>query len=184
MANNRPGATMTHAEKLEIAAAARRDGRRHHRGRFSHRLRRRFRAVNEIAQAVRKRPVICGLARAQIRDIDRCWEAVKHAASPAHPHLHRHLAAAPRHPEPDQGRDGRADPETVTHARNLCDNVQWSPMDATRTEWDYLKRVCRDRDQGGRDHDQHPRHRGLYRPARKRRPDPQADREGAGRATR
>ena len=31
--------------------------------------------------------------------------------------------------------------ETVTHARNLCDNVQWSPMDATRTEWDYLKRV-------------------------------------------
>ena len=31
--------------------------------------------------------------------------------------------------------------ETVTHARNLCDNVQWSPMDATRTEWDYLRRV-------------------------------------------
>ena len=31
--------------------------------------------------------------------------------------------------------------ETVTHARNLCDNVQWSPMDATRTEDDYLKRV-------------------------------------------
>jgi len=31
--------------------------------------------------------------------------------------------------------------ETVTHARNLCDNVQWSPMDATRTEWDYLCRV-------------------------------------------
>ncbi len=31
--------------------------------------------------------------------------------------------------------------ETVTHARNLCDNVQWSPMDATRTEWDYLSRV-------------------------------------------
>ena len=31
--------------------------------------------------------------------------------------------------------------KTVTHARNLCDNVQWSPMDATRTEWDYLARV-------------------------------------------
>ena len=31
--------------------------------------------------------------------------------------------------------------ETVTHARNLCDNVQWSPMDATRTEHDYLCRV-------------------------------------------
>ncbi len=31
--------------------------------------------------------------------------------------------------------------ETVSHARNLCDNVQWSPMDATRTEHDYLCRV-------------------------------------------
>ena len=31
--------------------------------------------------------------------------------------------------------------DTVSHARNLCDNVQWSPMDATRTEWDYLARV-------------------------------------------
>jgi 2-isopropylmalate synthase len=31
--------------------------------------------------------------------------------------------------------------ETVTHARNLCDNVQWSPMDATRTEHDYLCRT-------------------------------------------
>jgi len=31
--------------------------------------------------------------------------------------------------------------QTVTHARNLCDNIQWSPMDATRTEDDYLCRV-------------------------------------------
>jgi 2-isopropylmalate synthase len=31
--------------------------------------------------------------------------------------------------------------DTVTHARNLCDNVQWSPMDATRTEEDYLCRT-------------------------------------------
>ncbi|EPX86694.1 2-isopropylmalate synthase [Rubellimicrobium thermophilum DSM 16684] len=31
--------------------------------------------------------------------------------------------------------------ETVTHARNLCPDVQWSPMDATRTEPDYLCRV-------------------------------------------
>jgi len=31
--------------------------------------------------------------------------------------------------------------KTVSHARNLCDNVQWSPMDATRTEEDYLCRT-------------------------------------------
>ena len=31
--------------------------------------------------------------------------------------------------------------DCVTHARNLCDNVQWSSMDATRTEWEFLKRT-------------------------------------------
>ena len=31
--------------------------------------------------------------------------------------------------------------ETVSHARNLCEDVQWSPMDATRTEFDYLCRT-------------------------------------------
>ena len=71
--------------------------------------------------------------------------------------------------------------DTVTHARNLCDNVQWSPMDATRTEHDYPGAGRRDRDQGRRHHDQHPRHRRLHRAARERRADPHAARAGAGR---
>ena len=62
--------------------------------------------------------------------------------------------------------------DTVTRARNLCDNVQWSPMDATRTEPDYLARVCEIAIKRRRDHDQHPRHRRLHRAARERRDHP------------
>ncbi len=55
-------------------------------------------------------------------------------------------SSAPRRctaPIPNLTQDEMAEriEQTVTHARNLCDNVQWSPMDATRTEWDYLCRV-------------------------------------------
>jgi 2-isopropylmalate synthase len=66
---------------------------------------------------------------------------VKHAARPR---IHTFIGTSPQHRAiPNLTMDEMADRihETVTHARNLCDNVQWSPMDATRTEWDYLKRV-------------------------------------------
>ena len=85
--------------------------------------------------------MICGLARANFKDIDRCFEAVKHAAKPR---IHTFIGTSPLHRAiPNLTMDEMADKihETVTHARNLCDNVQWSPMDATRTEWDYLARV-------------------------------------------
>jgi len=85
--------------------------------------------------------VICGLARANFKDIDRCWEAVKHAAKPR---IHTFIGTSELHRAiPNLSMDEMADKihETVSHARNLCDNVQWSPMDATRTEWDYLCRV-------------------------------------------
>jgi 2-isopropylmalate synthase len=85
--------------------------------------------------------VICGLARANFKDIDRCWEAVKHAARPR---IHTFIGTSPLHraiPNLDMDEMAERIHDTVTHARNLCDNVQWSPMDATRTEHDYLCRV-------------------------------------------
>ena len=85
--------------------------------------------------------MICGLARANPKDIDRAWEAVKHAGRPR---IHTFIGTSPLHRAiPNLTMDEMAERihETVTHARNLCDNVQWSPMDATRTEWDYLRRV-------------------------------------------
>ncbi len=135
-----PGATMTHDEKLEIAAMLDDMGVDIIEAGFPIASEGDFAAVSEIAKnAVNSR--ICGLARANFADIDRCWEAVKHARLNR---IHTFIGTSPLHRAiPNLTMDEMADKihETVSHARNLCDNVQWSPMDATRTEWEYLCRV-------------------------------------------
>ncbi len=135
-----PGATMSHAEKLEIAELLDAMGVDIIEAGFPIASEGDFRAVKEIAERSR-RATICGLARAHPTDIDRAWEAVRHATSPR---IHTFIGTSPLHRAiPNLTQDEMADRihQTVTHARNLCDNVQWSPMDATRTEWDYLRRV-------------------------------------------
>ncbi|QXT40549.1 2-isopropylmalate synthase [Gymnodinialimonas ceratoperidinii] len=135
-----PGATMSHDEKLEIAGLLDEMGVDIIEAGFPIASEGDFNAVSEIAKnAVNS--TICGLARANLKDIDRCWEAVKHAKSPR---IHTFIGTSPQHRAiPNLTMDEMADRihETVTHARNLCDNVQWSPMDATRTEWDFLART-------------------------------------------
>lgn len=135
-----PGATMSHDEKLEIAGLLDDMGVDIIEAGFPIASEGDFNAVSEIAKnAVNS--TICGLARANFKDIDRCWEAVKHAKSPR---IHTFIGTSPQHRAiPNLTMDEMADKihETVTHARNLCDNVQWSPMDATRTEWGYLART-------------------------------------------
>ena len=135
-----PGATMTHEEKLEIAAALDEMGVDIIEAGFPIASEGDFAAVSEIARQA-KSAQICGLARANYKDIDRCWEAVKHAKRPR---IHTFIGTSPLHRAiPNLTMDEMAERihETVTHARNLTDNVQWSPMDATRTEHDYLCRV-------------------------------------------
>jgi 2-isopropylmalate synthase len=135
-----PGATMTHDEKLEIAELLDDMGVDIIEAGFPIASEGDFRAVSEIARLA-KTATICGLARANYKDIDRCWEAVKHAKSPR---IHTFIGTSPLHraiPNLDMDQMAERIHDTVTHARNLCDNVQWSPMDATRTEWDYLCRV-------------------------------------------
>ncbi|MEM8630593.1 MAG: 2-isopropylmalate synthase [Pseudomonadota bacterium] len=135
-----PGATMTHEEKLEIAALLDEMGVDIIEAGFPIASEGDFNAVTEIARQT-ETAVICGLARANFKDIDRCWEAVKHAKAPR---IHTFIGTSPLHRAiPNLTKDEMAERihETVTHARNLCDNVQWSPMDATRTEFDYLCRV-------------------------------------------
>ena len=135
-----PGATMTHHEKLEIAELLDDMGVDIIEAGFPIASEGDFRAVSEIAQRS-KNSVICGLARANFGDIDRCWEAVRNSERPR---IHTFIGTSPLHRAiPNLDRDQMADRihETVTHARNLCDNIQWSPMDATRTEHDYLCRV-------------------------------------------
>ncbi|MDB0060040.1 2-isopropylmalate synthase [Planktomarina sp.] len=135
-----PGATMNHAEKLELAEMLDDMGVDIIEAGFPIASEGDFNAVREVAKRS-KNSVICGLARANIKDIDRCAEAVQHAAQPR---IHTFIGTSPLHRAiPNLNKNEMADRiyETVTHARNLCDNVQWSPMDATRTEYDYLCRV-------------------------------------------
>ncbi|WP_083096371.1 2-isopropylmalate synthase [Pseudophaeobacter leonis] len=135
-----PGATMTHDEKLEIAELLDDMGVDIIEAGFPIASEGDFKAVSEIAERS-KNSVICGLARANFKDIDRCAEAVRQAAKPR---IHTFIGTSALHRAiPNLSMDEMADRihETVTHARNLVDNVQWSPMDATRTEWDYLCRV-------------------------------------------
>ena len=135
-----PGATMTHDEKLEIAELLDEMGVDIIEAGFPIASEGDFNAVSEIAERS-KSAVICGLARANFGDIDRCWDAVKHATKPR---IHTFIGTSPLHraiPNLDMDQMVERIHDTVTHARNLCDNVQWSPMDATRTETDYLCRV-------------------------------------------
>ncbi|CUH49304.1 2-isopropylmalate synthase [Ruegeria atlantica] len=135
-----PGATMTHSEKLEIAELLDDMGVDIIEAGFPIASEGDFKAVSEIAERS-KNSRICGLARANFADIDRCWEAVKHAGRSR---IHTFIGTSPLHraiPNLTQGEMADKIHETVSHARNLCENVQWSPMDATRTEWDYLCRV-------------------------------------------
>ncbi|MGB0607287.1 MAG: 2-isopropylmalate synthase [Paracoccaceae bacterium] len=135
-----PGATMTHDEKLEIAELLDEMGVDIIEAGFPIASEGDFNAVSEIAERS-KNAVICGLARANFGDIDRCWDAVKHAKKPR---IHTFIGTSPLHraiPNLDMDQMAERIHDTVTHARNLCDNVQWSPMDATRTETDYLCRV-------------------------------------------
>src|SRR5438034_1587721 len=100
-----------------------------------------FAAVQAIAAVVR-RPIIAGLARACTLDIERAWEALKDAA---HPRIHVFLATSDIHLQYKlritrdecvaQAR------EAVRFAKSLCDDVEFSPEDATRTDPDFLCRV-------------------------------------------
>jgi 2-isopropylmalate synthase len=100
-----------------------------------------FESVMAIASAVR-RPIIAGLARACRPDIERAWEALRHAARPR---IHVFLATSDIHLQyklritrdqcVEQAR------EAIRSAKSLCEDVEFSPEDATRTEPDFLCRV-------------------------------------------
>jgi 2-isopropylmalate synthase len=100
-----------------------------------------FTAVRAIAAALR-RPVIAALARTCREDIERAWEAVREAA---HPRLHLFLATSDVHLEyklriSRQQCLERAT-QSVAWAKTLCDDVEFSPEDATRTDRDFLCQV-------------------------------------------
>ena len=99
-----------------------------------------FEAVREVARLI-KSSSVAGLARAARRDIDRAWEALQHAKRPR---IHTFLSTSPLHMkyklqmEPAQVHQAVID--SVSYARKLCDDVEWSPEDGSRTEHDFLCR--------------------------------------------
>lgn len=138
-----PGATMTLNEKLSIAHLLDQMGVDIIEAGFPIASDGDFEAVSEIAKMAES-AVICGLARAAKGDIDRAWGALEHAKKPR---IHTFIGTSPLHREHQLAMDKdqvlRKIEETVGHARSLCENVQWSPMDATRTERDYLIETVR-----------------------------------------
>jgi 2-isopropylmalate synthase len=100
-----------------------------------------FAAVERIAGEVQG-PVIAGLSRAKTGDIDRCWEAVKQAAKPR---IHTFLATSDLHMKYklQMSREEvlRNAVEAVRHARNYTEDVEFSPEDATRSDWTFLAEV-------------------------------------------
>ena len=86
-----------------------------------------------------KVPVIAGLARANKSDIDKAWEAVQEAAKPR---IHTFLATSPIHMKHKLKMDPeeviQRVSEMVAYARSLCEDVEFSPEDAGRSEPEFL----------------------------------------------
>jgi 2-isopropylmalate synthase len=100
-----------------------------------------FEAVREVARRI-EGPVVAGLARASRLDIERAWEALKEAPRPR---IHVFLATSAIHREHKlamaKEEIARRAVESVQMARELCDDVEFSPEDASRTELDFLAEV-------------------------------------------
>ena len=100
-----------------------------------------FQAVQTIAREVR-RPIIASLARCVSDDVDQAWEAIKDAE---HPRIHVFISSS----DVQIMHQLRRNPEevldmavsAVERAKGYCEDVEFSPMDATRTDIGYLYKL-------------------------------------------
>ena len=136
-----PGASMTKEEKVRIAKALEKLRVDVIEAGFPIASPGDFDAVKAVAETV-KDSAVCGLARALDKDIDRAGEALKHANAGR---IHTFIATSPIHMEkklkmsPDQVVEQAV--YAVRRARNYCDDVEFSPEDAGRSDIDFLCRV-------------------------------------------
>ena len=143
-----PGATMSSTEKVKVAQALARLGVDVIEAGFPAASPDDLEAVRKIATEVGNLegeippPIICGLARASRGDIDKAWEGVRLAQKPR---IHTFLATSQIHMEHKL----RMTPkeviqrveEMVAHAREYCEDVEFSPEDAGRSDPDFLYEV-------------------------------------------
>ncbi|MCC2664790.1 MAG: Isopropylmalate/homocitrate/citramalate synthase, partial [Geminicoccaceae bacterium] len=135
-----PGASMSVPEKIKIALLLEQMGVDVIEAGFAIASPGDFQAVREIAKRV-KESIVCSLARASRGDIDRAAEALEPAAQKR---IHTFIATSPLHMRvklqktPEEVHQAVID--SVSHARSLCDDVEWSCEDGSRSEHDFLCR--------------------------------------------
>ncbi|MDX6625830.1 MAG: 2-isopropylmalate synthase [Solirubrobacterales bacterium] len=137
-----PGISLNSAEKVEIAQQLARLGVDVIEAGFPVTSPGDFEAVGEIARRV-EGPVICGLARTHKADIDAAWGAVKDSQRPR---IHTFISTSDIHikyqlqtDREDVKGQARA---AVSLAKSYCEDVEFSPMDATRADVEFTAEVC------------------------------------------
>src|SRR5689334_23268963 len=137
-----PGISLDVGEKLEIAEQLARLGTDIIEAGFPIASQGDFDAVEAIAKGVRG-STIAGLSRTGFKDVDRAWEAVRHAERPR---IHVFIATSPIHMKKklrmteDQVKDEAA--AGVARAKGYCDDVEFSPEDGSRSDADFMCEVC------------------------------------------
>ncbi len=139
-----PGASLTSAEKIDIARQLARLGVDIIEAGFPAASPDDLEGVRRIAHEVGTPdgPVICGLARTTQGDIDKAWEAIKDAAKPR---IHTFLATSDIHMQHKLRMTRQQVVERaramVGYARSLCEDVEFSPEDACRSDPAFLVEV-------------------------------------------
>ncbi|MDD5748540.1 MAG: 2-isopropylmalate synthase [Actinomycetota bacterium] len=136
-----PGISLGTREKLEIAEQLEKLGVDVIEAGFPATSKGDFEAVRRIAERI-KETTVCALARAGASDIDSAWDAIKDAKSPL---IHTFLSTSDIHLE-YQLKKSREEiiemtSDSVKRAKGYCKDVEFSPMDATRSEPEFLFRV-------------------------------------------
>ena len=137
-----PGISLNASEKLEIAHQLARLGVDVIEAGFPITSPGDFEAVQAIAREVHG-PIIAGLARAQPADVDAAWERGARRRAPAHPHVHLDVGHPHHAPAADHAR-GRPRPGRARRSptrKAYCDDVEFSPMDATRADVEFTAEV-------------------------------------------
>ncbi len=133
-----PGVALTTADKIEIARQLERLGVDIIEAGFPKTSPGDFEAVQTIARSVRGSQ-IAGLAHANAEAVDACWEAVKVGAQPR---IHVFLSSSDIHIMHQLAKDKDTVLEMartmVARAAGYCSDVEFSPMDATRSEREYV----------------------------------------------
>src|SRR3989344_3774903 len=133
-----PGANLTPSEKLMIAKQLEKLNVDIIEAGFPIASRGSFQAAEAIAKEIRK-PVICALARTAKEDIDAAWNAIKHAEKPR---IHVFVATSQIHLD-HKLRKTKEEviqmvQEMVKYAKSFCNDIEFSPEDASRTDMDYM----------------------------------------------